>query len=142
MARVKISFPEKYLFHTKIPVRITDINYGGHLGNDRLLSLIHEARMQFLVHLGYKGEVEIDGKGIIMSDAAISYKSEVYYGDVLKVDVGVMDINKYGCDIVYKLKKSSDNSVAAIVKTGIVFYDYERKKIVNMPDDFYAKVSV
>ena len=48
MARIKIELPDNFPFTTSIPVRITDINYGGHVGNDTVLSIIHEARMQFL----------------------------------------------------------------------------------------------
>ena len=45
MGRVKIKFPaENPLFITTIHVRIGDINYGGHVGNDAILSIIHEAR--------------------------------------------------------------------------------------------------
>ncbi len=53
MSRIKIEMPEKFIYKTEIPVRITDINYGGHLGNDSLLSIIHEARVRFLKHLEY-----------------------------------------------------------------------------------------
>ena len=53
MARIKIAVPPQFTFSTQIPVRITDINYGGHLGNDALLALLHEARVQFLRRYGY-----------------------------------------------------------------------------------------
>jgi len=46
MARIKIEIPDKFIYKTEIPIRITDINYGGHLGNDSLLSIIHEARVR------------------------------------------------------------------------------------------------
>ncbi len=44
MPRVELELPERFQFVTEIPLRITDINYGGHLGNDALLSLLHEAQ--------------------------------------------------------------------------------------------------
>ena len=39
MARIRLSMPEKFIFTTELPVRITDLNYGGHVGNDVFLSL-------------------------------------------------------------------------------------------------------
>ena len=48
MPRVKVALPATFPFRTEIPVRITDLNYGGHLGNDALLGLLHEARVHFL----------------------------------------------------------------------------------------------
>ena len=75
MPRIKIEIPERFIYKTEIPIRITDINYGGHLGNDSLLSIIHEARVRFLKNLGYS-EANVEGSGIIMIDSAIQYKSE------------------------------------------------------------------
>jgi len=48
MARSRIDLPDSFPFGIDIPVRITDINYGGHLGNDAVLGLVHEARIAFL----------------------------------------------------------------------------------------------
>ena len=46
MARIKLTLPERFPFTTTIPIRITDLNYGGHVGNDTVLALLHEARVQ------------------------------------------------------------------------------------------------
>jgi len=34
MQRIKIDLPEFFSFTTPIKIRITDLNYGGHVGND------------------------------------------------------------------------------------------------------------
>ena len=34
MARVRVAYPESTLFCCELPVRITDLNYGDHLGHD------------------------------------------------------------------------------------------------------------
>ncbi|MBI3579152.1 MAG: thioesterase family protein [Ignavibacteriales bacterium] len=107
MARVKLDLPDSFQFSTEISIRINDINYGGHLGNDTVLSLVHEARVRFLKHLGFT-EKDIGGNGIIMSD----------------------------CDFLYRLSNKENGKEIARVKTGIVFYDYENKKIVSVPDVF------
>jgi len=139
MARIKIEIPGKFLFKTEISVRITDINYGGHLGNDSLLSIIHEARVRFLKHLSYS-EKEVEGSGIIMTDAAIQYKSESFYGDKLLIEVGMMDFSKIGCDIVYRITNSNSKKEIALAKTGIVFFDYKNKKIARLPEKFKLRI--
>ena len=48
MPRLELKAREPYPFSCEMVVRTTDLNYGGHLGNDRLLSLVHEARVAFL----------------------------------------------------------------------------------------------
>jgi acyl-CoA thioester hydrolase len=137
MARVKLDLPDRYEFSTDITVRITDINYGGHLGNDAMLSLIHEARMRFLNHHGFT-EANVDGAGIIMTDAVIVYKTECFYGDILRFEVGVRDIGKSGCDIVYRIFSKEKGSEVARAKTGIVFFDYAKRMIMEVPDAFLS----
>ena len=78
MERVKIALPETFSFSCKIKIRITDLNYGGHVGNERFLSIAHEARVQYLSVCGYT-ETDVEGKSLIMNDAAIEFTSELLY---------------------------------------------------------------
>jgi YbgC/YbaW family acyl-CoA thioester hydrolase len=135
MPRVKLDLPEHFPFSTEIPLRITDINYGGHLGNDALLSLLHEARVQFLRHHGFT-ETDIDGSAIIMADAAIVYKSEAFYGDVSTIEVAVCDVHSHGCDFVYRVANKETGKEIARAKTGVVFFDYQKRKIAHVPENF------
>ncbi len=135
MARAKIVFADACLFSTEIPVRITDINYGGHLGNDSVLSMVHEARVQCLRHFGFT-EADIDGVGIIMTDAVVVYRHESFYGDVLRIDVAVQDFSRTGCDFVFRLTDAKSGREIALAKTGVVFFDYKNRKVVAVPTAF------
>lgn len=139
MPRIKIDIPKKFIYKTEIPIRITDINYGGHLGNDSLLSIIHEARVRFLKHLGYS-ESDVEGNGIIMIDAAVQYKSEGFYGDELIVEVAVNDFTGIGCDCVYRITNKNTSKDIALAKTGIVFFNYEKRKTTPVPSEFKKKI--
>lgn len=141
MARVKVELPEQFAFSTTIPVRITDLNYGKHVGNDTILSMIHEARVQYLKQLGY-GELDLAGVGLIMSDVAIEFKSELFYGDEVLVSVAAGDLSKISFDLYYKLeKRSGDKTVAvAVAKTGMVCYDYSKKKVAPIPEEVVVKL--
>jgi acyl-CoA thioester hydrolase len=130
--RIKIQLPEQFSYYTTIPIRITDLNYGGHVGNDSVLSLIHEARMHFLKHIQYT-ELQFEGVSLIMGDAAIEFKSELFYGEQLKVYVAVNNISKVSFDMYYKLVKGEEETVIALAKTGMVCYDYTKKKVVSVP---------
>ena len=135
MPRIKIDLPESFDFSTDLSVRITDINYGQHMGNDRLLSLLHEARVQCLqVH--QFTELNAGGPGIIMVDTAIVLKKEVFYGATLRIEVAVTDFNKLGCDFVYRITDTASDQEAARAKTGIVFFDYAKKKTTGVPERF------
>ncbi len=137
MARVKIDFPEAGLFTTEIKIRISDINYGGHLGHDAVLSIAHEARMRFLRSLGYT-EMDIEGAAIIMSDAAIVYRAEAVYGETLRVEVGAADPHRKGCDLLYRISGADDREVA-VVKTGIMFFDYSARRSVPAPAGVFER---
>lgn len=134
MPRVKIDLPEHFTFHCEIPIRITDINYGGHVGNDTILTIIHEARMKYLGSLGYS-EMNFEGSGMIMSDVSIQFKSELFYGDTVSVFVACTSINKIGFELAYKLQKTSEGKtqVVANATTNMICYNYAQKKIVPVP---------
>ena len=141
MARNKIQLPSRFNFSTVIPVRITDLNYGGHVGNDTVLSIIHEARVQFLESRGYK-ELNVEGVGLIMSDVAIEFRAELFYGDVVTAHVSTGDFTSAAFDIYYRLEKgiASETTVVAIAKTGMVCYDYSKKKIAGIPTNAKSKL--
>ncbi|MDO6562838.1 thioesterase family protein [Amphritea sp. 1_MG-2023] len=139
MARIKIDMPENYSFTTEIPVQIRDINYAGHLSNDSVLSIVHEARLRYLQSHNYT-ELDIEGRGIIMTDSAIVYKAESFHSDLIQIDVTVGDFNKYGCDIYYLLSNKKTAVEIAHVKTGIVFFDYNAGKVVAIPDNFKDRI--
>jgi len=144
MARIKIDLPEHFSFSCRVPVRITDINYGGHVGNDTVLTIIHEARMQFFKKLGYT-ELNFAGSGMIMADAAIEFKSELFYGDELTVAVTAGDLTKIGFDLFYRLEKPGDQEgdkhiLVAVAKTGMLCYDYSLRKIVAVPEEAKLKL--
>jgi len=143
MARIKIDLPAKFLFTVNIPVRITDINFGGHVGNDTILSLVHEARAQFFTHCGYT-ELDFAGAGTIMSDVAIEYKNQTYYGDSILASVAVGEITKVAFDLFYRLEKKSAQGrliPVAFAKTWMVCYDYDLKKVTAIPEDAIKKIT-
>lgn len=136
MARIKIQLPDRFSFSCSIPIRITDMNYGGHAGNDTILSIIHEARMQFLQNLDYT-EMNIAGVGMIMSDVAIEFKNELFYGDIVIASVAAGEVSKIGFELLYRLEKETNGKkiLVATAQTGMICYDYEKKKISSLPDD-------
>jgi acyl-CoA thioesterase FadM len=142
MSRVKISMPDRFSFSTIIPVRITDINYGGHVGNDTILSILHEARAQYFIANGFT-ELNLGGVGVIMSDAAIEFKAEAFYGEQIAASVTATEFSKVSFELYYKLeKKSPDGKMIAIAfaKTAMVCYDYTQKKIAMIPEDVIKKL--
>jgi acyl-CoA thioester hydrolase len=140
MERVKINLPDRFIFSTEIFVRVSDVNFAGHLGNDSMLSLIHEARIRFLKNFGYS-EVDTEGAGIIMFDAALQYKSQAFHGDRLQFDVAVENFIRNGCDFIFRITDKTNNKEIARAKTGIAFFNYKENKIVAVPEKFKKLIS-
>lgn len=140
MPRTKLDVPPIFDFSTDIPVRITDINYGGHLGNDALLSILQEARLRFLQQYAYS-EKDVEGRGIIMLDAVVLYRSEAFYGDTLTIEVAVSDVGNHGCDLLYRVTNLKTGKEVSRAKTSIAFFDYAKRKVVEVPEGFRTKFS-
>ena len=142
MARIKLLMPEQKIFSTEIAIRITDINYGNHVGNDAFVRLIHEARVQWLSSNNYT-ELNIEGASLIMADLAVEYKGESFYGDVLKVEIAVGEISKAGFELYYLIhvNRNANNILIAKAKTGMVCYNYEEKKVRELPEKFVHLLS-
>lgn len=141
MGRIKLDLPETFAFATELPIRITDINYGNHLGNDALLSLLHEARVRFLNTHGLS-EVEVGGCGLIMTDATLVYKAQAIYGDVLRIQIAAQDVGPLGCDLVYLVTNCATGTEIARAKTGLICFDYTRGKPVRAPEKFRSALGV
>ena len=105
MGRIKLAIPANVIGHADVAVRITDINYGGHVGNDTILSIIHEARMQFLNSLGYT-EMNCGEIALIMADAAVEFKKELFYGNVVTISVAAISLSKISIEFFYQFGPS------------------------------------
>jgi len=139
VARIKLEMPAIYNFRTELTVRITDINYGGHLGNSDVLALIHEARVRFLKSFGYS-EVDVEGYGTIMLDSVVIYKAQAFAGDVLQIEVAAGDFSRLGCDLFYRITKKEGGAEVVLAKTGIAVFDYANQKRVSPPEAFVKKL--
>lgn len=141
MARVTIQLPDLFIYETDLVVRVSDLNYGNHVGNDSILTLMQEARTLFYRSRGFESEVKLEGSvGQIVADAAIVYKSESFLGDTLRIQIAVGEHHKYGFDLFYRITQRKTSKEVALGKTGIVCFDYNKRKMVSAPTSVLAKL--
>lgn len=132
MSRVRLSIPEQLPFATSIGVRVTDLNYGGHLAHQQVLVYCQEARVAFLDSLGYS-EIDCEGLGLIMADAVIRYRAEAFAGDQIEVALGIAALHRKGFDCVHRLTRVEDQVEVALVKTALIFFDYASRSTQAIP---------
>jgi len=135
MARIEIEMTGNFIFETELKVRMADINTANHLGHDAFVSLMNEARVQFLEHLGFS-RPGVGKTGLIIADLSVSYKSQAFYKDRLKFEIGAGEFNKYGCDIFYRVTNMKTGELVGLAKTGVVFFDYSTNKVTHIPETF------
>ncbi len=142
MNRIKINSPDQFSFSTKLTIRVSDLNYGGHVGNDTILSILQEARQQYLASKGFR-ELNIYGNGLIMVDASIEYKKELNYADTIVISVAAIDFDKMGFDFYYKIDLIQNDQfiLATKAKTGMLLYDYSNKKKVPITEELIKALS-
>lgn len=138
MARVQIDLPEHLPFSTDLPLYASHMNYGNHLDNALLLTVVSEARIRFIAAMGFS-EMNIEGAGIIVADAAVQYRSEAHHGETMRVAMGAQAFWARGCDLVWTMDDAASGRRVAHGKTGIVFFDYQAGRAVDVPAGFRQK---
>lgn len=141
MARVKIDLPDQWHFTTDIPIRITDLNYGRHVGNDTMLALLQEARVQWLRRMRYASELLAEPVGLILVDLAVRFKAELAYGDVVTVKLAVREQTRRGFELVYEVTKDGGATEVARATTGFVFFDYAARRLAEAPAEFAQRMA-
>lgn len=134
--RVKLSLPERpSLYQTSITLGVADMNYGNHLGNDKVLTLAHETRLRFFREIDQE-ELNFFSSALIMGDAAIQYKGQGYMGDLCTIRLWISEVSPFGFDLIYSMTKNEGKSEIARVKTGMIFFDYDLQKMAKTPQSF------
>ena len=141
MRKSKIIIPEKTCFETTITIQVGDLNYGGHVGNERYLLFAQETRIRFLQSLGYS-EMKFGPYGLVLSDATIEYLHELFHGDQISIMMSIANISKASFDCYYSLSTSENNAHKAIARimTTMICYDYTARKVRSIPEEIKAKL--
>ncbi|TJZ65424.1 acyl-CoA thioesterase [Chitiniphilus eburneus] len=141
MPRIKIEPPAHVEYSVTLQVRASDLNYGGHLANHALLTLLQEARLGWLASHGLS-ETGADGHpGIILGDLAVCFASEAFLGEQLAIDVGVAEYTRVAVALRYAVREVATARLVATASTSCVFFDYHSRKVVPVPQSLKSTQS-
>jgi acyl-CoA thioester hydrolase len=127
-------------FRIRYPVRVGDINYGGHMGNDKYLLLFHDARLAFLASFGASEKDIGEGTSLIMSEAHVRFQAESFLGEELEVSVRPRDVLASRFTLDYEVTRSGDGAAVASGYTALAAFDYARRRVTRLPGAFRAKL--
>ena len=141
MREKKLISPNNYCYSTDLQIQISDINYGGHVGNERYLLFAQEARMRFLNTFGYS-EINFGPYGIVVAEASIEYFAELFHPDKITVSISLDNIGRSAFDCYYKIERMHHEmyTIVACIKTNMVCYDYKERKVKSIPEDIKQKL--
>ncbi|MDW5378744.1 thioesterase family protein [Halomonas sp. HP20-15] len=136
MQRLDIEFPQAQCLHRyALAVRISDINYGRHLGHDAIVGLLHEARAQAFEALGHH-EWDVAGHPSVVAELAIQYRSESRWGDALTAETAIPPVEGKALTVYQRLVRPADERTVAVARIGLVLLDPEQGRPVDVPASF------
>jgi YbgC/YbaW family acyl-CoA thioester hydrolase len=135
MRNKKIIAPAHVCYKTSIDVQIGDINYGGHVGNERYLLFAQETRLRFLQAIGHS-EVHFGEFGLVLTESHVEYFNELFHGDSLEITLALTTPSRASFDCYYTITVTRNNTpiTAAVVKTAMVCFDYTERKVKSIPE--------
>lgn len=138
----KINIPTPICFSLQKKVSKEDINYGGHVGNERFLLFAQETRIAFLKTLG-QSETSFGPYGLILAEAHIEYMSELFEGEELSIDLSITSPTRAAFECYYQIQTIRGGRAikAAVIKTNMVCFDYQERKVKSIPDDLKRELS-
>ena len=138
MRNRKITIPSSFCYQTEMTVQVSDINYGGHVGNERYLLFAQETRMRFLQTIGHT-EINFGEFGIVVAEAGIEYFTELFHGDIITISISIDNISRVAFDCYYKIEKTLlltliDYNLLTIVKYEFsVEYSFSKNSYPLLP---------
>jgi acyl-CoA thioesterase FadM len=129
MSRIVIDLPARFPFATELDVRIQHINRGNHVGNDALISFLNEARLRYMPE--QVNTLRDSQVWMINGDLAVIYKSEAFYGEVLKVEVCAAGYHKYGFDLFFRVTETKTGRDVAQAKMAMLLFDAASRKLIQ-----------
>ncbi len=118
-------------------VRIADVNYGGHVANSAVLNFFQDARIAYLQKLGGYSELDIGGGcGVILPEAHVKYRAEMFHDDELQIGVRVRNLSRSSFTMEYRIERAGE--VTAEGETALVCFDYQKRKARRL-DEFFRK---
>ena len=128
---------DNFRFIIPYDVRVADVNYGAHVSNAAVLSFFQDARIAYLQQFGLS-ELVIGGCGIILPEAHVNYRAEMFLGDRLSIGVRAELQQKSSFVMVYRIER--DGVVTAEGTTNLVAFDYDRRRPVRLPQEFRSSI--
>lgn len=130
-----------YFFSTEITIQVSDINYGGHVGNERYLLFAQETRMRFLQTIGCS-EMSFGSFGLVLVEAGVEYLAELFHGEKIIVSLAIENVMRSSFECFYKVETMRNGQMitSAYIKTSMLCFDYKERKVRSIPEEIKPRL--
>lgn len=130
---------DAFKFTLPYRVRIADVNYGGHVANSAVLNFFQDARIAYLNSLGGYSELDIGGGcGLILPEAKVKYRAEMFHDDELVIGVKISALSRSSFTMEYRIERAGE--LTAEGETALVCFDYQKRKPRRLDAEFRERV--
>ncbi|PLW70715.1 acyl-CoA thioesterase [Pseudohalioglobus lutimaris] len=136
MTRKTITLPGSFIYAMEYDVLYSDVNSADHMGADRILPVAMEAQLRFLKRLGYTEASAFEDAGLIMAHSEVQYLAEAKYGERLKVELAVDNIQSKSFELAYRINNLTTECEMTRLVTTLLFFDYREKRVIEVPATF------
>lgn len=128
------------MFTFDYTIQKEDINYGGHVGNERALLFFQMSRMAFFESLGLS-EMDLgEGAGVIQKNGFVEYNKQLFLNDKISIQITEIEFSKTSFNMKYEIFNDGKEKVIN-GSTLLVCFDYSTHRIKKVPESFKEKVS-
>jgi acyl-CoA thioester hydrolase len=123
-----------FRFYHPVEVRYADIDAQRHVNNVAFFAYMESARACYLQHLGLWDGKDFLKIGIIIAEAACTYKAAISYGQPLRVGVRTARLGTKSLELHYTIEDSDTGQEMATGRTIQVAYDYHSNQTIPVPE--------
>ena len=88
-------------------VRLSDINYAGHVGNPSILNFFQDARIAYLAAIGPYSELDIGEEcATRVLEAHVRYLAELFHGEALEIGVRIGELQETRFVMNYRIDRN------------------------------------
>lgn len=120
------------MIKTKIQLRFSDFDMGGHVHNAAYLNYFESARIGFFM-AGFGKEWDWRKDGLIIKKNTIEYNIPTFIEDEIRVEVSCNHIGSKSFTLTYSVLDAKDN-LKAYGESVIVCFDYTLNKTVSITE--------
>jgi acyl-CoA thioester hydrolase len=125
-----------YNFYHPIEVRYGDLDPQGHVNNAKYFTYLEQARVAYIIHLGFwDGDSFLD-IGFILADAHLAFKAPILFGTNLRIWVRVSRLGTKSLTMEYCMEDTEDGHEFATGDAVLVTYNYHNGETITIPDEW------